>query len=311
MRVLVTGGAGFIASHVIDRLIAADHNVACVDDLSTGQTINVNPKADFFKADVRDTPQMAKIFDTWRPEMVSHHAAQVNLRKAVDEPLHDASINVLGTVNLLKLGVDRKIRKFVFVSSGGAVYGDPERLPVDESHPTRPLSPYGASKLCGECYVLLYNRTSKLDYAILRYSNVYGPRQNPKGEAGVMAIFSMQMLAGEQPTIFGDGTKTRDYVYVEDVAEANLAVLTQPNSQGCFNLGTGVETSDFEVFAAVRDAVGIKMEPRYTDFRPGEVYKTCLDCSLARTKLGWEAKTPFAEGAKKTVAYYRALMKGA
>lgn len=309
MRILVTGGAGFIASHVVDALIAAGHEVAAVDDLSAGQTINVNTKADFFKADVRDPRAISKIFESWRPEMISHHAAQVNLRKAVDEPMHDAGVNVLGTVNLLKLSVDRKIRKFVFVSSGGAVYGDPERLPVDENHPTRPLSPYGASKLAGELYVQLYNRTNKLDYAILRYSNVYGPRQNPKGEAGVMAIFSMQMLAGETPTIFGDGTKTRDYVYVEDIAEANLAVLTKPDSQGCFNLGTGVETSDFEVFSAVRDAVGAKMKPTYSDFRPGEVYKSCLDCTLAQTKLGWEPKTPFKDGVKKTVAFYRALMK--
>ncbi len=309
MRILVTGGAGFIGSHVVDRLISAGHAVACVDDLSTGQTINVNPQADFFKADVRDPQAMSKIFENWRPEMVSHHAAQVNLRKAVDEPVHDASVNVIGTVNLLKLSVERKIRKFIFVSSGGAVYGDPERLPVDESHPTRPLSPYGASKLCGEQYVLLFNRTEKLDYAILRYANVYGPRQNPKGEAGVMAIFSMQMLAGETPTIFGDGTKTRDYVYVEDIAEANQLVITVPNSQGCFNLGTGIETSDYRVFTSVRDAVGVKMEPNYTDVRPGEVYKTCLDCSLAQTKLGWQPKTDFAEGVRRTVAFYRALLK--
>jgi UDP-glucose 4-epimerase len=305
MRILVTGGAGFIASHVTDRYIVDGHSVAVVDDLSTGKMQNLNPKAEFFKTDIRDGKSVADVFRKWQPEAVSHHAAHVNVRKAVDDPAYDATINVVGTLNLLQQAAACKCRKFVFISSGGAAYGEPERLPVDETHPVRPLSPYGASKYSGECYVQLFHRVHGLDYTILRYANIYGPRQDPHGEAGVVAIFSIAMLSGKGGTIFGDGTKTRDYVYVEDAVEANVKALTQPNSRGAFNIGTGVETSDRAVFDAIRDAVGAQVTPSFSAFRQGEVYRICLDASLAKRTLGWQPEVDFGEGIRRSVAFYR------
>ena len=306
MRILVTGGAGFIASHLVDRLVTEGHRVSVVDDLSTGSEENLNPSAEFFKADIRDFSAVQEVFQRCRPEMVSHHAAHVNVSRAVADPMRDASVNVLGTVNLLQLSAERACAGFIFISSGGAIYGDPKKLPVAESHPPRPLSPYGVSKCCGECYVEYYRRSRGLKGAILRYPNVYGPRQNPHGKAGVVAIFTLAMLAGKRPTIFGDGTKTRDYVYVEDIIEANMAAMFRADAEGCFNLGSGIETSDRQVFETVREMTGADVEPIHCDFRPGEVHRISLDSALAARGLaGWRARTSFREGVRRSVEFYR------
>ncbi len=311
MRILVTGGAGFIASHVVDALVADGHEVAIVDNMSRGREENVNPKAFLHRADVRDAAALRGIFEEFKPEIVNHHAAHIDLRKSVEDPAFDAETNILGTLNLLALSAENGCRRFVFVSSGGAVYGVPERLPVDEKHPVKPVSPYGASKFSGECYVDMYHRVNGLETVMLRYANVYGPRQDPKGEAGVVAIFAGLMLKNQTGTIFGDGTKTRDYVYVGDLVEANMEAMFREGAQGCFNLGTGVETSDLQIFEAVRDAAGADVEPIYSEMRPGEVYRICLDCSLAEKGLGWSARTPLSEGMAKAVDFYRRRMQAA
>jgi UDP-glucose 4-epimerase len=221
------------------------------------------------------------------------------------EPSFDASVNIVGSLNLIELALTYKIRKFVNISSGGAVYGEPQRLPVDERHPICPMSAYGVSKYAVEQYLRLFNG-SGLDYTILRYANVYGPRQNPKGEAGVVAIFSRQMLAGERPTIFGDGTKTRDYVYVGDVVAANLSAMVEKRGSGrSYNIGLGCEVSDRQIFELVRNAVGATVEPILASKRPGEIDRICLDASLAKAELGWEPTVSLDEGMARTVAFYR------
>ena len=308
MRILVTGGAGFIGSHVVDALIDDGHEVAIVDNMSRGREDNVNPKAALHRADIRDADALRRVFEEFKPEIVNHHAAHIDLRKSVEDPAFDAEANILGTLNLLALSVENKCRRFVFISSGGAVYGIPKRLPVDEGHPIKPVSPYGASKYSAECYVDMYHRIYDLETVILRYSNVYGPRQDPKGEAGVVAIFAGLMLNNKPATIFGDGTKTRDYAYVGDLVKANMAAMLREGAQGCFNLGTGVETSDMQIFEAVREAAGADVEPIFSEMRPGEVYRICLDCSLAEKGLGWRANTPLKDGIAKAVDYYRQRM---
>jgi len=309
MRILVSGGAGFIGSHVTDRFLADEHEVAVVDNLATGNRSNLNPRAQFFQVDICDHAALATVFASFRPEVVDHHAAHVDVRRSVLDPAHDARTNILGTLNLLELSRVHGVHKFIFISSGGAVYGEPSRLPVDESYPPAPLCPYGAAKRCGEIYVELYWRLHELDYTILRYPNVYGPRQNPKGEAGVVAIFSLQMLRGERPTIFGDGTKTRDYLYVSDVAEANAAALAAGEAgRGVFNLGWGREVSDLDIFEGVRRALSVQIEPRYDAKRPGEVEHICLDATRARAVLGWRPTVTLAEGLARCAAYYRTVV---
>lgn len=305
MKVLVTGGAGFIGSHVVDALVKEGHDVAVVDDLSMGKREQVHPSARFYRVDIRNRQVLEEVFRAERPEAVNHHAAQGNLRRSMTEPSFDASVNIVGSLNLFELALACTVRKFVFISSGGAVYGEPQRLPVDERHPTCPMSAYGLSKYTVEQYLRLFDG-SGLDYTILRYANVYGPRQDPTGEAGVVAIFSRQMLAGERPTIFGDGTKTRDYVYVGDVVAANLLAMTEKQSSGrCYNIGLGREVSDRQIFELVRSAVGATLEPILASKRPGEIDRICLDASLAKTELGWEPAVSLEEGMARTVAFYR------
>lgn len=305
MKVLVTGGAGFIGSHVVDALVQASHDVVVVDDLSMGKREQVHPAARFYRVDIRDRQALEEVFRIERPEVVNHHAAQGNLRRSMTEPSFDASVNIVGSLNLFELALAHTARKFVNISSGGAVYGEPQRLPVDECHPICPMSAYGMSKHTVEQYLRLFDGCG-LDYTILRYANVYGPRQNPKGEAGVVAIFSRQMLADEQPTIFGDGTKTRDYVYVGDVVAANLLAMTATRASGrSYNIGLGREISDRQIFELVRNAVGATVKPILTSKRPGEIDRICLDASLAKTELGWEPATSLEEGIARTVAFYR------
>ncbi len=301
MRILVTGGAGFIASHVVDACLAEGHDVAVLDNLSRGNAENLNPGADFHQADLCDPDGLRAVFERARPDVVSHHAAHVDVRRAVEDPAYDARQNILGTVSLLELCREFSVGKIVFISSGGAVYGEPESLPVKEDHPLRPLSPYGLSKSVGERYVELYRRLHGLDYTILRYPNIYGPRQDPGGEAGVVAIFSDLIREGRRPTIFGDGSKTRDYLFVGDVVRANLIVTGEPGRGGVFNLGWGKEITDLEVFEGVRDALGSDVEPIYGERRPGEVDRICQDASRAGAELDWRPEVPFRDGVRRTL----------
>ena len=250
MKILITGGAGFIASHVTDKYIEEGHDVVIVDNLTTGKEININPKAKFYKIDIQD--DLDVIFKTEKPDIVNHHAAQMNVRVSVDNPIKDAKTNIMGLINLLKTSVKYNVKKFIFVSSGGVVYSEDNIFPIKETGKKEPKSPYGITKYTGEQYVKFFAKTYGLKYSILRYSNVYGPRQNPKGEAGVISIFSTLMLKNEQPIIFGDGLQLRDYVYVQDVVELNVKVLTMGDNEP-YNVGTSVETDVNQIFDFIKE----------------------------------------------------------
>lgn len=304
MKILVTGGAGFIGSHLVEALIERGDEVVVVDNLSTGCRENVNPQTELYELSVGDLG-LADIFERERPDIVSHHAAQIDLRRSVAEPLFDAQENILGSLNVIVNSVRYGVRNFIYASSGGAVYGEPQYLPVDENHPINPTSQYGVSKHTVEHYLHSYALQYGLNYVVLRYPNVYGPRQNPLGEAGVVAIFARQMMGGERPTIFGSGDKTRDYTHVSDVVSANLLAIEQGKNAIC-NIGTGVETSDQEIFDALAAALGYDSPPLYTSVRPGEIQRICLDWSKAERELGWRPQLLLKEGIAKTVAYFKA-----
>lgn len=305
MKVLVTGGAGFIASHLSDRLIALGHDVVIVDDLSKGKIENLPLQAKFYEIDIRDKG-LVDVFAAEHPEVVFHHAAHADVTRSVRDPEHDASVNILGSLNLLECCRAGGVRKFVYASTGGALYGEPSYLPADESHPVHPVCPYGVSKHVVEQYLFVYGVNHGFDYTVLRYPNVYGPRQDPYGEAGVVAIFAIQLLTDRQPVIFGDGSKTRDYVSVADIVDANLLTLnSQPGS--IYNLGRGIEVTDLEVFEAVRQAVGSKTAPVFAAVRPGEVEHIALDAAKAERELGWRWKVDLSAGIAEAVEYYRAV----
>jgi UDP-glucose 4-epimerase len=306
VRVLVTGGAGFIGSHVAEALAAAGHEVLALDDLSAGDRANVPAGVRFEQVDIRDRAALLRAVEAFRPEAVNHQAAQTNLRFSVEQPVADARVNVLGTLHVVEAALAVGARRFLYASTGGAVYGEPERLPADEDTPIRPLAPYGFHKFLGEEILRLAAAQGNMAPCTLRYANVYGPRQNPKGEAGVVAIFAMQMLRGERPTIFGDGSKTRDYVFVEDVVRANLLAMEKAPAGACYNIGTGRPTTDQRVFDLVRGAVGADLAPIYGSKRPGEVDHICLDCRRAGQELGWRPEVPLEEGVRRAVAFYRA-----
>lgn len=306
MRVLVTGGAGFIGSHLVDALAKRGDLPIVVDDLSTGKKENLHPAAPFHPADIRDAAALEEVFARERPEAVSHHAAQTDVRRSMLDPSFDAQVNILGSLHLLELCVKYKVRKILFASSS-AVYPEPGSGPLSETDPARPLSAYGLTKLVGEKYLEFYRDVYGVRFTIFRYGNVYGPRQDPKGESGVVAIFCGQMLSGVRPTLFGDGRKTRDYVYVDDIVSANLKALDGAGDAETFNLGWGKEISDFEVFDAVRKSVGVRVEPLYQPKRPGEPDRIALDCGKARARLGWLPQVPFEEGIARSVGYYRRL----
>jgi UDP-glucose 4-epimerase len=304
MRILVTGGAGFIGSHVADRFIERGHEVAVLDDLSTGFRTFLNPAARFHEVDLTDAPAVEQCIAEFEPEVVDHHAAQIDVRKSVDDPVFDASTNVLGALRLLEACTRHGVRKFIYASTGGALYGEGRQLPATEDHPVNPESPYGVSKHTLEHYLYLWELLHGLDYTILRYPNVFGPRQNPHGEAGVNAIFIGLMLQGKRPRIFGTGEQVRDYLYVMDVVEANELALAK-GSGAMVNLGTGIGTSVNEIFRELKAILGFAGEPIYEAPRPGEVQRIYLDAARAREVLGWTPRTSFRDGLIQTVEWTR------
>jgi UDP-glucose 4-epimerase len=306
MKVLVTGGAGFIGSHLVDRLIQEGHEVVVVDNLSTGKRRNLNRAARFFKLDIQSW-RLERVFRNERPNVVMHLAAQMDVRKSVEDPVFDAQVNVLGTLNVLQQAVRHGVRKVVFSSSGGAIYGEQEIYPAPESHVTRPLSPYGISKLCGEQYLSYYQRVSGLQVVNLRYANVYGPRQDPDGEAGVVAIFIQKLLNNEQAIVNGNGRQTRDFVYVEDVVEANLAVMGQ-ETQGTYNVGTGEETSINDVLRILVGHTNSTCKELHGPAKHGEQVRSVIDASKIRQELSWEPRTELSDGLKRTIDYFRERM---
>ena len=306
MRVLVTGGAGFIGSHVVDRLVEEGHEVIVVDDLSAGTKANVNPEARLVDLDVSD-PGFPAAAASFRPDAISHWAAQASVPGSVSDPQRDAVVNIVGGVNVCKAAVAARCSQLVYINTGGALYGEPEYLPCDEEHPIRPISPYGLSKWTLEQYlpVLL---PSSMGVKVLRPANVYGPRQDPHGESGVVAIFASRMVSGEPVTIFGDGEHTRDYVYVDDAVDAHGLALRSGESL-TVNIGTGVETSVNELFRTMAAELGCTMPPRRADERQGDVRRICLDSTRARDLLGWRPSISLAEGLRRTCAYFSAASR--
>ena len=304
MNILVTGGAGFIASHVVDAYIAQGHNVTTIDNLSTGRRDHVHPGARFVEADIRDREKVATAFAATHFDLVNHHAAQMDVRRSVNDPVFDASVNVLGMLNILECCVASGVRRVVFASSGGAIYGEQDYFPADEDHPVRPISPYGVAKLTTEKYLFYYKTVHYIDSVALRYANVYGPRQNPEGEAGVVAIFTSKMLADRQPVINGDGKQTRDYVYVGDVVRANLLAL-QSSGLHVYNIGTGVETDVNTLFHHLKNATGSDAREIHAEAKKGEQLRSVLDARRIHAALGWEPSVPIEEGLRLTVQYFK------
>lgn len=307
MKVLVTGGAGFIGSHIVDRLIQEGHDVAVVDNLSTGKKKNLNRAARFYKMDIL-SPKIEKIFKKEKPDLISHHAAQMDVRRSVADPIFDAQVNILGFLNVLGNAVRCGAKKVIFASSGGAVYGEQQVFPAPETHPLYPVSPYGISKLSGEHYLYYYQRVAGLSYVALRYANVYGPRQDPFGEAGVVAIFSQKTLLNDQPIINGNGKQTRDYVFVEDVVEAHMAVL-EDGVQGIFNVGTGKETSVNQLFRHLVEITGAKVKEVYGPEKRGEQIRSVLDYAKLKKATDWEPKVQLQDGLKITADFFRTALQ--
>ena len=304
MRIVVSGGAGFIGSHIVDAYLEAGHDVAIVDDLSTGRAENVNPGARFHRVDLRDRAAVAAVMAEERPEIVNHHAAQLDVRRSVADPAFDAEVNLIGLLNLIEAARPHALRRVILASSGGVVYGECHRLPTRVEDPTEPISPYGVAKLGSERYLHYYAHVYGLASVWLRYANVYGPRQNPHGEAGVIAIFTTMLLEGGAPVINGSGTQTRDYVYVGDVVRANLLAL-ESDYAGPLNIGTGVETDVNRLFALLCDAVGHHPGEQHGPAKAGEQLRSVLDARRAGEVLGWNAETPLAEGLRRTVTWFR------
>ncbi len=304
MKILVTGGAGFIGSHVVSRYLDLGYDVVVVDDLSTGRLSNLDPRAKFYQMDIQDS-QLREIFFREQPEVVNHHAAQMDVRRSVADPLFDAQVNVVGSLNLIECAKEFGVRRFVYISTGGAVYGEPEYLPCDENHPINPICQYGASKHTVEHYLYMYYENYGLESIILRYPNVYGPRQDPNGEAGVIAIFTGLMLAGKPVTINGDGEQTRDYVYVGDCACANVMAVESSIEHGIFNLGSGKGTSVKEIFDYLSELTDFRSAAQNGPAKVGETRHIYLDATRAGERLGWKPEVALAEGLAKTVAYFR------
>ena len=305
MKILVTGGAGFIASQISDAFINEGHEVFIIDNLSTGFEKNINPKANFIKADICDK-NLSQLFEKEKFDVVNHHAAQMDVRRSVADPAFDANTNIIGTINLLQNCVNTGVNKFMFASTGGAVYGEQDYFPADEKHPTSPLSPYGISKLAVEKYLYFYNAQYKLNYSILRYANIYGPRQNPFGEAGVIAIFTTKLLNKEQPVINGNGEQTRDYVFVGDVVKANLLALTDKNTD-IYNVGTGLETNVNEIFNKLNSIIDNGQQEKHGPAAAGEQMRSVITSDKLFNKFNWRPDTTLNTGLEKTVQFFSKL----
>lgn len=303
MKIVVTGGAGFIGSNIVDAYIKSGHEVHILDDLSTGQKSNLNRHAEMHQVDIADA-EAARLIERIGPDALSHHAAQMDVRHSVSDPAFDARVNILGFINLLEACKNCGVKKVIFASSGGAVYGEQEVFPAAEDHPIRPASPYGVSKRSGELYLSYYQQAFGLPYIALRYANVYGPRQSAKGEAGVVAIFLSLLLTGKAPVINGDGAQTRDYVYIGDVVAANVAAL-ESSFVGPINIGTGVETDVVTIFQHLRRAVGGQTDAQHGPAKIGEQRRSCLDTRRATEVLGWRPQVALADGLRRTAEYYR------
>ena len=303
MRILVTGGAGFIGSHVQDAYLKAGHDVAVMDNLYTGKPEFVNENSIFYEVDIRDGETVFEILEKERFDVVNHHAAQMDVRASVSDPLFDANVNIVGGLNLLEASVKTGVTQFIFASTGGAIYGEQDTFPADESHPLQPESPYGVSKLSLEKYLHFYGRVYGLNSIVLRYANIYGPRQNPDGEAGVVAIFSQNLVDGKTSIINGDGTQSRDFVFVMDAVQANIVALNFEGS-AVVNIGTGIETDVNTIFRILAESSGNSVEPSYGPPKKGEQKRSVLDNRLAKRSMGWVPSTRIAEGLKQTHAYF-------
>ncbi|HSL89586.1 MAG TPA: NAD-dependent epimerase/dehydratase family protein [Ignavibacteriaceae bacterium] len=303
MKILVTGGAGFIASHIVDAFISEGHSVVVLDDLSSGFEKNINPAAKFVKANICDK-SIVKLFESEKFDVVNHHAAQMDVRRSVADPAFDATTNIIGTINLLQNSIKYGVKRFMFASTGGAIYGEQDYFPADEKHNTQPKSPYGISKLAVEKYLYFYNSEYGMNYTILRYANIYGPRQNPFGEAGVVAIFSTKLLKGEQPVINGHGKQTRDYVYVGDVVKANTLALNDESSD-VYNVGTGIETNVNELFMILNKLTGAGKEEKHGPAAAGEQLRSVITSGKLFNKFGWKPSTKFEDGLAQTVEFFR------
>jgi UDP-glucose 4-epimerase len=303
MKILVTGGAGFIGSHVVDAYIRDGHEVVVLDDLSTGFERNINKGAKFFRMDVRGA-NMSDLFSKEGPDIVNHHAAQMDVRRSVEDPLFDADVNILGSLNLIQNSIRHGVKKVIYISSGGAVYGEPQYLPVDEHHPINPICQYGISKHTVEHYLRLHSELNGLSYTVLRYPNVYGPRQNPYGEAGVNAIFIGQMLRDQRCTIFGDGEQLRDYVYIDDIVAANRIVLDQGDN-GIYNLGSERGTSVNEIHHKLSELIKFGGSAEHGFPRKGEIKNIYLSSGKAKQEIGWQATVDLDEGMERTIDFFR------
>jgi UDP-glucose 4-epimerase len=303
VNILVTGGAGFIGSHIVDAYIGEGHNVVVVDDLSSGVKENLNSKAIFYQADIR-SEEIIDIFKRHSPDVVNHHAAQMDVRRSVADPKYDAGINVIGGLNIFEAARETGIKKIVFASTGGAIYGEQDYFPADENHPVRPLSPYGITKLITEKYLHYYREVYGIQHVVLRYANVYGPRQNPHGEAGVVAIFAKKMLQGEVPIINGDGKQTRDYTYVGDVVKANLLALNYTGSN-VFNIGTGIETDVTQLFTILRFLLNPSCPEHHGPAKMGEQMRSVISAAKIQRELGWSPSVPLSDGLKLAAEFFK------
>jgi len=304
MKVLVTGGAGFIGSHIVDFLLKKGYDVVIIDNLSTGKKELINNKASFYIADITDSDQINKIFEKEKPDYVIHAAAQVMLRKSLEQPVEDAKTNIIGTINILEACKKNKVKKIIYTSTGGARVGEPEYLPVDERHPLNPCSPYGISKHTAEHYVWMYNKLYNLNYLIFCFGNVYGPRDDPSTNR-VTAVFATKMLGGETPTIFGDGEQTRDFIYVIDLAEFIADSIEKEPEHRLFHLANGEQISINKIFGILKHQSGFNGEARHIEAVKGEVKDIVLDTSLAEKELGWKPKHSFEEGLKETFEWFK------
>jgi len=305
VKILVTGGAGFIGSHVVDAYVTAGHEVAVIDNLTTGREENVNPDARLHRVDIRDLAQVQQVFASFQPEVVNHHAAQSEVPKSVADPGYDAHVNVVGGLNVLRASADSSVRKVIFSSTGGALYGEPDLVPADEDHPIRPLSPYGTSKFAFEQYLATFDRTFGLRFTTLRYANVYGARQDFAAEEGrVVAIFASRMIENKPVTIDGDGNQSRDMLHVGDIAMANVAALERGDG-GTFHISTGIPVTVNDIFRKLAILTEYRLEPRFGPSRKGDVYRIALDNTRAKMQLGWEPRIQLEEGLRLTVDYFR------